>query len=234
MLPWSAAAPSSLHTDVDASFTRRCRRGSRAALEWSAARFSLKARIDVRCRHFSLFGAPGSSSLERGAFGGASTSIHSALPDGNRGSSPAARYNPTLCRTPPFATNPLIDLKSQLGEWLSAGLARVAPGHAPQPIGLERPKQAQYGDYSSNVALQLAKLRGLVSARGLALEVSAEAMSWLAEAGYDPLYGARPLKRVIQRELQNLIAMRLLEGKYNEGDTIRIGVDETGLTFSEG
>jgi len=51
----------------------------------------------------------------------------------------------------------LIDLKSQLAEWLSAGLARVAPGHAPQPISLERPKQPQYGDYSSNVALQLAK-----------------------------------------------------------------------------
>jgi arginyl-tRNA synthetase len=51
----------------------------------------------------------------------------------------------------------LTDLKTQLGAWLSAGLARVAPGHAPQPIALERPKQAQYGDYSSNVALQLAK-----------------------------------------------------------------------------
>ncbi len=89
-------------------------------------------------------------------------------------------------------------------------------------------------DLDHIVGLQLAKLRGLVSARGLVLEVSAEAMSWLAEAGYDPLYGARPLKRVIQRELQNPIAMRLLEGKYNEGDTIRIGVDETGLTFSEG
>jgi arginyl-tRNA synthetase len=69
----------------------------------------------------------------------------------------AARYNPTLCRTPPLAANPLTDLKSQLAEWLSAGLARVAPGHAPQPISLERPKQPQYGDYSSNVALQLAK-----------------------------------------------------------------------------
>ncbi len=51
----------------------------------------------------------------------------------------------------------MTDLKSQLAEWLSAGLARVAPGHAPQAIALERPKQPQYGDYSSNVALQLAK-----------------------------------------------------------------------------
>lgn len=51
----------------------------------------------------------------------------------------------------------MTDLKSHLGEWLSSGLARVAPGHPPQPIGLERPKLARYGDYSSNVALQLAK-----------------------------------------------------------------------------
>ena len=51
----------------------------------------------------------------------------------------------------------MTDLKSELAEWLSAGLARVAPEHVPPAISLERPKQAQYGDYSSNVALQLAK-----------------------------------------------------------------------------
>jgi arginyl-tRNA synthetase len=51
----------------------------------------------------------------------------------------------------------LTDLKSELAQWLSAGLARVAPEHVPPAISLERPKQAQYGDYSSNVALQLAK-----------------------------------------------------------------------------
>jgi arginyl-tRNA synthetase len=51
----------------------------------------------------------------------------------------------------------LTDLKSQLAQWLSAGLARIAPEHVPSTILLERPKQAQYGDYSSNVALQLSK-----------------------------------------------------------------------------
>ena len=71
----------------------------------------------------------------------------------------------------------MTDLKLQLAHWLSAGLARVAPGHAPQTISLERPKQAQYGDYSSNLALQLAKTlkrnpRDLASALIAALEPS--------------------------------------------------------------
>ena len=77
-------------------------------------------------------------------------------------------------------------------------------------------------DLDQIVALQLAKLRTLVAAKGLVLEVTPEAIAWLAEAGYDPLYGARPLKRVIQRELQNPIALALLQGGYDEGDTIRV------------
>ncbi|HEY4100782.1 MAG TPA: ATP-dependent chaperone ClpB [Gemmatimonadales bacterium] len=87
-------------------------------------------------------------------------------------------------------------------------------------------------DLDHIVALQLARLRALVAARGLVLDVAPEAMTWLAEAGYDPLYGARPLKRVIQRELQNPIALQLLEGKYNEGDTIHVAVNGGQLEFA--
>ena len=87
-------------------------------------------------------------------------------------------------------------------------------------------------DLDHIVALQLARLRALVAARGLVLDVSPEAMSWLAEAGYDPLYGARPLKRVIQRELQNPIAMQLLEGKYTEGDTIHVSAWRVDISRS--
>jgi ATP-dependent Clp protease ATP-binding subunit ClpB len=86
-------------------------------------------------------------------------------------------------------------------------------------------------DLDHIVALQLARLRALVSAKGLVLDVTPAAMTWLAEAGYDPLYGARPLKRVIQRELQNPIALQVLEGTYAEGDTIHVGVDAGHLTF---
>ena len=56
----------------------------------------------------------------------------------------------------------------------------------------------------------------------------------LAEEGYDPVYGARPLKRVIQRRLQDALAMRLLAGEFNDGDTIRVDVDGNGaFTFSK-
>ncbi|MES2123897.1 MAG: hypothetical protein V4503_04325, partial [Gemmatimonadota bacterium] len=87
-------------------------------------------------------------------------------------------------------------------------------------------------DLDQIVALQLGKLRGLVAARGLVLDVSPEATSWLASAGYDPIYGARPLKRVIQRELQNPIAMELLQGGYDEGDTIRVDLAGDALRFT--
>ncbi|MBA2291452.1 MAG: ATP-dependent chaperone ClpB [Gemmatimonadales bacterium] len=87
-------------------------------------------------------------------------------------------------------------------------------------------------DLDAIVALQIARLRTMVAARGLALSVTPSAMQWLGEAGYDPLYGARPLKRVIQRELQNPIAMELLQGAYAEGDTITVDVGADGLVFA--
>jgi ATP-dependent Clp protease ATP-binding subunit ClpB len=75
------------------------------------------------------------------------------------------------------------------------------------------------------VDLQLVRLEQLLAGRNLRLEVTPEARELLAEQGYDPVYGARPLKRVIQRELQNRIALQLLEGAFKEGDTIRVERD---------
>jgi ATP-dependent Clp protease ATP-binding subunit ClpB len=72
------------------------------------------------------------------------------------------------------------------------------------------------------VELQLRRLEQLLAARHLRLQVTPEARAFLAEQGYDPVYGARPLKRVIQRELQNPIALEVLEGTFREGDTIRV------------
>ena len=86
-------------------------------------------------------------------------------------------------------------------------------------------------DLDQIVALQLGRLRSLVAAKGLVLDVEPAAMTWLGDTGYDPLYGARPLKRVIQRELQNPIALQVLEGKYTEGDTIRVVVEGDHLAF---
>jgi ATP-dependent Clp protease ATP-binding subunit ClpB len=77
-------------------------------------------------------------------------------------------------------------------------------------------------DLAQIVDIQLRRLEQLLSERHLHLEVTPEARELLAAQGYDPVYGARPLKRVIQRELQNAIALEILEGRFSEGDTIRV------------
>jgi ATP-dependent Clp protease ATP-binding subunit ClpB len=77
-------------------------------------------------------------------------------------------------------------------------------------------------DLAQIVDIQLKKLQDQLRARHLRLEVTSEAREALATQGYDPVYGARPLKRVIQRELQNPIALDVLEGTFREGDTIRV------------
>ncbi|MBA3260856.1 MAG: ATP-dependent chaperone ClpB, partial [Gemmatimonadales bacterium] len=77
-------------------------------------------------------------------------------------------------------------------------------------------------DLAQIVDIQLRKLEEMLAGRHLRLQVTAEARGFLAEQGYDPVYGARPLRRVIQRELQNAIALELLEGNFREGDTIRV------------
>ena len=81
------------------------------------------------------------------------------------------------------------------------------------------------------VAIQLKRLQALLADRKLELKLDDRAKEWLAEAGYDPVYGARPLKRVIQRELQNPLATLLLEGRFKPGDVIRVSADKDGLTI---
>ncbi len=82
------------------------------------------------------------------------------------------------------------------------------------------------------VDLQLARLSRTLAERRLGLEVTREAREFLGNQGYDPVYGARPLKRVIQRLLQNPIALELLEGRFHDGDVIRAEVGDGGLRFS--
>jgi len=81
-------------------------------------------------------------------------------------------------------------------------------------------------DMEGIVAIQLKGLEKLLAERKIALELDAKARAWLAAAGYDPVYGARPLKRVIQRELQNPLAEALLKGTIKDGETV--GVTATG------
>ncbi len=81
------------------------------------------------------------------------------------------------------------------------------------------------------VEIQLKRLTKLVADRKITLQVEPPAVAWLAQAGYDPVYGARPLKRVIQRALQNPLAEMILEGRIKDGDTVRVFADEAGLSF---
>ena len=83
------------------------------------------------------------------------------------------------------------------------------------------------------VELQLRRVEQRLAERGLRLELTAEARVVLAEAGWDPTYGARPLKRAIQRLLENPLALRLLEGEFAEGDTIRVDPGDGGLVFEK-
>jgi ATP-dependent Clp protease ATP-binding subunit ClpB len=66
----------------------------------------------------------------------------------------------------------------------------------------------------------------------MTLEASDAASTWLASAGYDPVYGARPLKRVIQRNLQDPLALMILEGRIREGDPVRVDAGESGLLIN--
>jgi ATP-dependent Clp protease ATP-binding subunit ClpB len=84
------------------------------------------------------------------------------------------------------------------------------------------------------VAIQVERLRAMVGTKQLALEMTPAAYAVLAEQGYDPIYGARPLKRVIQRLLQNPIAAAILEGRFEPGDTIVVDGGEGGLTINRG
>src|SRR5512133_1803381 len=88
----------------------------------------------------------------------------------------------------------------------------------------------QIGDI---VGLQLRRVEARLAERGLRLELTDAAREVLAEAGWDPTYGARPLKRAIQRMLENPLALRLLEGEFGEGDVVRVDGGEDGLVFEQ-
>jgi ATP-dependent Clp protease ATP-binding subunit ClpB len=85
------------------------------------------------------------------------------------------------------------------------------------------------GDMASIVDIQLQRLLKLLEDRKVRLELDDKAREWLAEAGYDPVYGARPLKRVIQRNLQDRLAGLLLEGSIKDGDVVHVTASPDGI-----
>ena len=88
------------------------------------------------------------------------------------------------------------------------------------------------GDMDKIVDIQIARLDKLLADRKIAVSLDDKARHWLGNAGYDPVYGARPLKRVIQRRLQDPLAQMILEGKIGEGAQVKVGASKTGLTIN--
>src|ERR1700752_987384 len=143
--------------------------------------------------------------------------------------------------------NTLIVLTSNLGSEYLARLPEKADAAAAREAVIEavraafRPeflnrldeillfRRLSRDDMVGIVNIQLAQLEKLLEDRKVPLEIDAEAKKWLANAGYDPVYGARPLKRVIQRELQNPLAEKILSGEVHDGDTVRVTASPLGL-----
>jgi ATP-dependent Clp protease ATP-binding subunit ClpB len=93
-------------------------------------------------------------------------------------------------------------------------------------------RRLQRSDMAVIVDIQLAGLRKLLADRKIGLELDGAAMEWLAEQGYDPVYGARPLKRVLQRSLQNALAQLLLDGSVVDGETVHVSASRDGLMLN--
>ena len=83
------------------------------------------------------------------------------------------------------------------------------------------------------VGLQMRLLNKRLAERKIVLELAPEASDWLARSGYDPMYGARPLKRLIQREIENTLSLKMLEGQFSDGDNIVIALEDDELNFKK-
>ena len=85
----------------------------------------------------------------------------------------------------------------------------------------------------SIVKIQLERVEKLLADRRMTLSLDDAALHWLGERGYDPVYGARPLKRVIQKELVDPIARKLLAGEVADGEVIQVSVGSDGLQIGK-
>jgi ATP-dependent Clp protease ATP-binding subunit ClpB len=88
-------------------------------------------------------------------------------------------------------------------------------------------------DMGGIVEIQIARLKGRLAKRNISLELDDTAMTWLADEGYDPVYGARPLKRVIQRALQDQLAEMLLAGDVGDGGAVQVSAGADGLIIGD-
>ena len=81
------------------------------------------------------------------------------------------------------------------------------------------------------VGIQIQRLEALLAERRMGITLTPAAQRFLAERGYDPAYGARPIKRMIQKLIQDPLAVQILEGKFSDGDRILVDLDDNELVF---
>ena len=94
-------------------------------------------------------------------------------------------------------------------------------------------RRLQRTDMAAIVQVQLGRLRSLLADKHITLDLDRSATEWLADEGYDPVYGARPLKRVIQRSLQDRLASMLLDGSVHDGEALRVTAGPDGLEVEQ-
>jgi len=150
--------------------------------------------------------------------------------------------------------NTLIIMTSNLGsEYLSGAAAGEAPAdiEAVRPLVMDvvrrhfRPeflnrideiilfKRLSRDNMDSIVAIQLKRVEKLLADRRMSIHIDPTGLHWLGERGYDPVYGARPLKRVIQKELVDPIARKLLAGELMDGAVIEVSANDEGLLIGK-
>ena len=86
----------------------------------------------------------------------------------------------------------------------------------------------------SIVDLMVRDLQDRLSERGMGIEITEAAKTWLAKEGFDPVYGARPLRRAIERYVENPLSTKVLKSEFNEGDSIMVDVADDELIFTTG
>jgi ATP-dependent Clp protease ATP-binding subunit ClpB len=90
----------------------------------------------------------------------------------------------------------------------------------------------QRSDMGQIVDIQMGRLQKLVEDRNITIDLDDAARTWLANRGYDPAYGARPLKRVIQKQVQDPLAEQILAGGVKDGDTVKVSVRDGAITIN--
>jgi ATP-dependent Clp protease ATP-binding subunit ClpB len=127
-------------------------------------------------------------------------------------------------------TGPLVDegIREQIEDVLAATFKPEFLNRIDDTVIFHRLSREDIG---AIVDLQVELLAGRVRERGIEIELTDDARTLLGNLGYDPVYGARPLKRVIQRELVDKLALQLLEGEFTDGDLVKVDASDGHLRF---